>query len=182
MHWFNKLHWFNVLNSKLSPPVASDLHLYLLSPFSPFYLELSPLLLTDIHQVRNEFHVTEKMSTYLVAFVICDFKTKQEFTKTNNITVKVAVAEDKLEQADFALKTATNITEYYEHYFGIPYPLPKQGKPTEVIMLHQSFSPSWHLIKSSSLSTLDLIAIPDFGAGAMENWGLITYRCFLKTP
>ena len=77
--------------------------------------------------MRNEFHVTEKMSTYLVAFVICDFKTKQEFTKTNNITVKVAVAEDKLEQADFALKTATNITEYYEQYFGIKYPLPKQG-------------------------------------------------------
>ena len=42
--------------------------------------------------------------------------------------MKVAVAEDKLEQADFALKTATNITEYYEHYFGIKYPLPKQGK------------------------------------------------------
>ena len=81
--------------------------------------------------------MTEKMSTYLVAFVICDFKTKQEFTKTNNISVKVAVAEDKLEQADFALKTATNITEYYEQYFGIGYPLPKQGKLTEVI-LHQS--------------------------------------------
>ena len=78
--------------------------------------------------MRNEFHVTKKMSTYLVAFVICDFKTKHEFTKTNNITVKVAVAEDKLEQADFALRTATNITEFYEQYFGIKYPLPKQGR------------------------------------------------------
>ena len=51
-------------------------------------------------------------------------------------------------QAEFALRTAVNITEFYEKYFGIGYPLPKQ----------------------------DLIAIPDFGAGAMENWGLITYR------
>ena len=51
-------------------------------------------------------------------------------------------------QAEFALRTAINITEFYEKYFGIGYPLPKQ----------------------------DLIAIPDFGAGAMENWGLITYR------
>ena len=88
-----------------------------------------------LSKVRNEFQVTKKMSTYLVAFVICDFKTREELTKTNNITVKVAVAEDKLEQATFALKTAANITDYYEKYFGIKYPLPKQGKyhtPTAV--------------------------------------------------
>jgi len=100
------------------------------------------------NMVRDEFAVTEKMSTYLVAFVVCDFDTKAEQTKTNNITVSVIVAKDKLDQADFALHTATKITEHYEEYFGIKYPLPKQ----------------------------DLIAIPDFGAGAMENWGLITYR------
>ena len=102
-----------------------------LSSFTLLTLFLTPPLpiLKDFppHQVRNEFHVTEKMSTYLVAFVICDFKTKQELTKTNNITVKVAVAEEKLDQADFALKMATNITEFYEQYFGIKYPLPKQG-------------------------------------------------------
>merc|ERR1719205_72229 len=98
--------------------------------------------------VRNEFEVTEKMSTYLVAFVICDFALSSEQTVTNNITVSVITAQDKLDQADFALHTATKITDHYEEYFGIKYPLPKQ----------------------------DLIAIPDFGAGAMENWGLITYR------
>ena len=68
------------------------------------------------------------MSTYLVAFVVCDFDTKAEQTKTNNITVSVIVAQDKLDQADFALHTATKITEHYEEYFGIKYPLPKQGK------------------------------------------------------
>jgi len=100
------------------------------------------------HMVRDEFQVTKKMSTYLVAFVICDFETVSEQTRTNNISVSVIASKDKIDQADFALHTAANITDYYETYFGINYPLPKQ----------------------------DLIAIPDFGAGAMENWGLITYR------
>ena len=85
----------------------------------------------DIHhsfiQVRNEFAVTEKMSTYLVAFVLCDFGQSSEQTVTNNITVSVIAAKDKLEQANFALHTAVNITEHYEEYFGIRYPLPKQG-------------------------------------------------------
>ena len=68
------------------------------------------------------------MSTYLVAFVICDFAFNSEQTVTNNITVSVIAARDKLDQADFALHTATQITEHYEEYFGIKYPLPKQGE------------------------------------------------------
>ena len=88
------------------------------------------------------------MSTYLLAFVICDFDNRTKFTPTNNISVSVIASHDKIDQTSFALDTAVNITDYYEKYFKIRYPLPKQ----------------------------DLIAIPDFGAGAMENWGLITYR------
>ena len=91
---------------------------------------------------------TEKMSTYLLAFVICDFKKMTKMTPTNNISVSVIAAPGKIDQTEFALDAAVNLTDYYEQYFGIRYPLPKQ----------------------------DLIAIPDFGAGAMENWGLITYR------
>ena len=83
--------------------------------------------LNTLLQVRTEFAVTEKMSTYLVAFVICDFGQSSEQTVTNNITVSVIAAEDKLDQADFALHTAVQITEHYEEYFGIKYPLPKQG-------------------------------------------------------
>ena len=88
------------------------------------------------------------MSTYLLAFVICDFKKVTKLTPTNNISVSVIAAPGKIDQTDFALEAAVNLTDYYEQYFGVKYPLPKQ----------------------------DLIAIPDFGAGAMENWGLITYR------
>ena len=54
----------------------------------------------------------------------------------------------KTEQATFALDTATKLLSYLNNYFDIPFPLPK----------------------------LDHIAIPDFAAGAMENWGAITYR------
>ena len=88
------------------------------------------------------------MSTYLLAFVICDFRKVTKVTPTNNISVSVIAAPGKIDQTNFALEAAVNLTDYYEQYFGVKYPLPKQ----------------------------DLIAIPDFGAGAMENWGLITYR------
>ena len=88
------------------------------------------------------------MSTYLLAFVICDFDLKTKQTPTNNISVSVIASQDKIDQTSFALDTAVAITDYYEKFFQVKYPLPKQ----------------------------DLIAIPDFGAGAMENWGLITYR------
>ncbi|XP_034870793.1 endoplasmic reticulum aminopeptidase 1 isoform X2 [Mirounga leonina] len=67
-----------------------------------------------------------------------------------DVTVKVSIyaVPDKIHQADYALDTAVTLLEFYEDYFSIPYALPKQ----------------------------DLAAIPDFESGAMENWGLTTYR------
>ncbi|XP_032683706.1 glutamyl aminopeptidase-like isoform X3 [Odontomachus brunneus] len=95
--------------------------------------------------LRDDFQESVEMSTYLVAFVVCDFK---PVTSKNRGDIHVYVAEHLLPQAVYAADTAADIMAYFESYFGIPYPLPKQ----------------------------DLIAIPNFASGAMENWGLITFR------
>ena len=94
-----------------------------------------------------KFLPTPKMSTYLVAFIIGEFEFIQGKTK-DNVLVRVFVTPGKKHQAKFALDTAIRCLEFYNKYFDIPYPLP----------------------------VLDLIAIPDFSHGAMENWGAVTYR------
>ncbi|XP_078360605.1 endoplasmic reticulum aminopeptidase 1-like [Oculina patagonica] len=95
----------------------------------------------------DHFKQSVKMSTYLVAFVVCDFKNIKNQTK-NGVQVRVWAPPEQIELGRFALDVGVKVLEYYEETFKIAYPLPKQ----------------------------DLIAIPDFAAGAMENWGLITYR------
>ncbi|XP_047739916.1 endoplasmic reticulum aminopeptidase 1 [Hyalella azteca] len=97
--------------------------------------------------MRDEFDVSVEMSTYLVCFVVCDFAKVSNKTN-NNVTVSVYAPANIIHQADYALHASITLLEYYHEFFTVPYPLPK----------------------------LDLIAIPDFGAGAMENWGLVTYK------
>lgn len=94
-----------------------------------------------------EFGPTPKMSTYLLAFIVGDFEFIEGKTK-RGVVVRVFVTPGKKHQAKFALNTAIKTLDFYEKYFAINYPLP----------------------------ILDLIAIPDFSHGAMENWGAITYR------
>ncbi|XP_074525912.1 endoplasmic reticulum aminopeptidase 2 [Halichoeres trimaculatus] len=97
--------------------------------------------------LEDQFDVSVKMSTYLVAFVVCDFKSVTA-TTSSGIQVTVYAAPEKMQQTHYALEVAIKMLDFYEEYFNIEYPLPKQ----------------------------DLIAIPDFEMGAMENWGLTTYR------
>ncbi len=94
-----------------------------------------------------KFSPTPVMSTYLLAFIIGDFEYLESKTK-NNVRVRVYTTPGKKHQAEFALECAVQTLEFYDEYFDIPYPLP----------------------------VLDMIAIPDFTSGAMENWGAITYR------
>ena len=94
------------------------------------------------------FNTTPRMSTYLLAFVIGDL---QQITGRTKRDVEVGIfatkAHDK-SALEFALTTAIKSIEFFEDYFEIDYPLPKS----------------------------DHVALPDFSSGAMENWGLITYR------
>ena len=66
------------------------------------------------------------MSTYLVAFVVCDFVKISEISQ-NRVNVSVIASKDKISQAEFALGAATKLMDYYNDFFGIPYPLQKQG-------------------------------------------------------
>ncbi len=104
-------------------------------------------------QVRNDtvstsFQMTPKMSTYLLAFVIGDL---QKFSTKTNRGIEVNIFATKAqepESLEFAAEVAKKSIDFYEKYFGVEYPLPKS----------------------------DHVALPDFSSGAMENWGLITYR------
>lgn len=78
-------------------------------------------------QLRDDFQESVEMSTYLVAFVVCDFKRVSELTK-RNISVSVYAAEAMLPQAKYAVTTAARTMDYFESFFGVHYPLPKQGR------------------------------------------------------
>ncbi|XP_048529969.1 aminopeptidase M1-C-like isoform X1 [Triticum urartu] len=87
------------------------------------------------------------MSTYLVAIVVGLFEYVEGMT-TKGTRVRVYTQIGKSNQGKFALDVGVKSLNLYKDYFDTPYPLPK----------------------------LDMIAIPDFAAGAMENYGLVTYR------
>lgn len=93
------------------------------------------------------FAPTPKMSTYLVAFLVGEFERKAAKTK-RGVEVGVITTPGKINQAEFALEVGTRTLDFYTEYFDLPYPLPK----------------------------LDMIAVPDFASGAMENWGAVIYR------
>jgi aminopeptidase N len=92
------------------------------------------------------FATTPKMSTYLVAFLVGDFKCSEG--KSDGVPIRACATPDKVELTKFAVESAKYVLHYYDTYFGIKYPMPK----------------------------LDMVALPDFEAGAMENFGCITYR------
>ena len=93
------------------------------------------------------FAETPIMSTYLLAFVVGEFDYVETETE-EGVTVRVYTPLGRGEQGRFALDVAARTLSFFHGYFGIAYPLPK----------------------------MDLLAIPDFAAGAMENWGAVTYR------
>ncbi|KAK1832903.1 mitochondrial aminopeptidase 2 [Podospora conica] len=93
------------------------------------------------------FNKSPQMSTYLVAFIVGELN----YIETNTFRVPVRVYAppgQDIEHGRFSLDLAAKTLAFYEKVFGIEFPLPK----------------------------MDQVAIPDFAQGAMENWGLVTYR------
>ena len=93
-----------------------------------------------------KFLTTPKMSTYLVAFLVGDFQCTSG--EADGVAIRGCATPDKVALTPYSVEIAKYVLHYYDTYFGIHYPLKK----------------------------LDLIALPDFEAGAMENFGAITYR------
>ncbi|KAI9845272.1 MAG: hypothetical protein M1838_001819 [Thelocarpon superellum] len=98
------------------------------------------------------FNKTPIMSTYLLAWAFGDFEYVEDFTKRKyngkSLPVRVYTTKGLKEQGRFALKNAHQVVDYFSEIFRIDYPLPKA----------------------------DLLAVHEFSHGAMENWGLVTYR------
>ncbi|KAF9883029.1 hypothetical protein FE257_004312 [Aspergillus nanangensis] len=98
------------------------------------------------------FEKTPVMSTYLLAWAIGDFEYVEAMTQRKyqgkSIPVRVYTTRGLKEQARFALECAHRTVDYFSEVFEIEYPLPKA----------------------------DLLAVHEFAMGAMENWGLVTYR------
>ena len=93
------------------------------------------------------FNKTPPMSSYLLAFIVGELNYVE--SKDFRIPVRVYATPDKdIEHGRFSLDLAAKTLAFYEKEFDSPFPLPK----------------------------MDMVAVPDFSAGAMENWGLVTYR------
>lgn len=103
------------------------------------------------NHVENGIHyfdTTLRMSTYLVAFAFGDLQSKQTKT-TSGVNIGVYATKAHEDKAlDFALDIAKRSIEFFEDFYQTPYPLSQSNQ----------------------------LALPDFSAGAMENWGLVTYR------
>jgi aminopeptidase N/puromycin-sensitive aminopeptidase len=93
-----------------------------------------------------KFSTTPKMSSYLVALAVGDFESIEG--SADGIPIRVWATPGKKEMGNYALQVAEQCMRYFNNYFGIKYPFEK----------------------------LDLIGLPDFAAGAMENTAAITFR------
>lgn len=103
---------------------------------------------TEGDQLVTTFETSPRMSTYLLAFVAGELHKKSARTKTGTEVNVWATPAQAPESLEFALDIATRTIDFFNEYFDTPYPLPKS----------------------------DHVALPDFSSGAMENWGLVTYR------
>ncbi|XP_068954709.1 aminopeptidase N isoform X1 [Petaurus breviceps papuanus] len=96
----------------------------------------------------TKFFRTPKMSTYLLAYIVCQFEAQE--SSQENVQIRIWARPNAIQSGhgQYALNVTGPILDFFADHYNTSYPLPKS----------------------------DQIALPDFNAGAMENWGLVTYR------
>lgn len=100
------------------------------------------------NEVWSIFKTTPKMSTYLVAYVVADF---DHLSNKNDQSFRVWARKNAINHGMYAVDVGLKELTALENYLGITF-------------------------KSHGLTKMDSIALPQLSAGAMENWGLVTYR------
>lgn len=132
------------------PIAKATFSLKLTSDADDVILSNMPAVFTTTQEGKKtvEFAETPRMSTYLLAFAAGKFCAK-ETTSVHGVKITVyAGLHQNINDLDYAAHFAADVLDYYDDRFKTPFPLPK----------------------------MDLLALPDFEAGAMENWGLVTFR------
>eukprot|EP00457_Paulinella_chromatophora_P000646 gb/GEZN01000646.1/.p1 GENE.gb/GEZN01000646.1/~~gb/GEZN01000646.1/.p1 ORF type:complete len:1141 (-),score=226.37 gb/GEZN01000646.1/:514-3714(-) len=136
------------------PALKANFSISLLVPAGYHALSNMPVQYTKSQDAEHTWYVFQtslQMSTYLVAWVVSDFKsveTSYLSTDGTHKQVRVWAPPGKEQWGQLAVDTAAKMMKHYEKYFRTPFPLPKQ----------------------------DMVGVPDFSMGAMENWGLVIYR------
>lgn len=132
------------------PEAKATFDLTLVSPAGEVVLANTPIKdqSEENGRLTTSFETTPKMSSYLLAFIVGELHNKSTKTKRGTDVAVWGTVAQPADSFDFALDAAKQSIEFFEDYFGVDYPLPKA----------------------------DHVACPDFSSGAMENWGLITYR------
>lgn len=103
---------------------------------------------SENEKIVSKFETTPKMSTYLVAFVVSDYKSNKR--SENGIEFKVWTKPHAVNQTKYALNVSVHLLKELDKYMKIPY--------------------------GNEIKKMDQVSLKDFSAGAMENWGLVTYR------
>lgn len=138
------------------PDIKAPFRVTLIRPSGSDYVALSNMNvdgqgMIGAAQTEVIFKESVPMSTYLTCFIIGDFISISDTVKPvhgDEFDLTVYATNQQKDKLDYALYVGKGVTEFYIEYFGIEYPLPK----------------------------LDLAGIPDFNSGAMEQWGLVTFR------